>query len=204
MPTPLISDASRRAVADLARRRRRGLGGFGADMLQSHDLAIGSIAVGTFPAAVLAAPVTFRCTVSLGGTTPTGLVFEYGDGTTACALWFGTTTLTLRAGDTGDDSAAAVWTPSGGFVAGQRLELQAVAFPGTGAVRLYDRGLEVARAVAVNAELPNGWAAASAGSFGGAAAGALPADVTQTGAPSGFSVTSKLSCYAGQAPRGFA
>jgi hypothetical protein len=51
--------------------------------------------------------------------------------------------------------------------------------------------------------LPNGWAASVAGVFAQAAAGALPADVTQTGAPVNFEVIEPLRVYVGSVPRHF-
>lgn len=121
-----------------------------------------------------------------------GMIFELGDATTALALYMSGTTVVMRAGNTGDDAAIAT---SGVIGVNRELQLIGVVRPGLGVVRIYDGSTELARATAVNGAFPAGWAAASDGAFAAAATGALPGDVSQTGAPSGFQVISALRVF---------
>lgn len=148
--------------------------------------------------------VTFWTSIRITGALPVGLIFELGDATTAIAAWVNDTTINLRAGDSlAADRGLATFTQAGGLPDTLELDLVFAVRPGDGRVRIWGNGLEIARDTAANGQLPNGWAASSNGAFAAAAVGALPADVTQTGAPSDFDVIQPLSVFMGQVPRHF-
>lgn len=202
--TPLQGGTSRnQAVRFYGRERRRSLAGVPA-LFRTHAFAIGaSIPAAAFPAASIGRPVTFQTAIRFGAGAHAGLVFELGDATTSIAVWVDGQTLTLRAGNTGDDLSTAAFDNGAAFAEGLELDLVAAVSPGDGRARLWANGREVARATAVNGAFPAGWGASSAGSFAAAASGALAADVTETGAPSNFAAVAPLSVYVGQVPRGF-
>lgn len=188
-----------------ARERRLSLAGV-PELSRTHRFAIptASIAAGQFPAAALSRPVTFWTGVRFGAGAHSGLVFEFGNATAAIALYVDGQVLTLRAGSAAaGDFVEATYDRGAAFPEGLRLDLVAAVHPGTGRARLWANGLEVARGEASGGALPAGWAASSTGAFAAAAQGALPADVTQTGAPANFAVVRPLSAYVGQAPRHF-
>lgn len=193
------------ALEHASRRRLRGMRG-SPDLFRTHayDIPTAAIAAASFPTRDV--PITFATAILITANSGThqGLIFELGDATTAVAAWVDDDGITFRAGDTGDDAAAATFTTgTGELPVGRLFELVFAVRPGDGRVRAWDGSIELARATAVNGALPNGWAAASNGAFGAAAVGALPADVTRTGAPAGFMVVRPLSVFAGQAPRHF-
>lgn len=198
---------SRRAQAFRyhSRERRRSLAGV-PELFRTHAYPIPSatIDVAGFPDPSRSRPVTFHTAVEFGAGAHAGLVFELGDDTTAVALYVDGQVLTLRAGDaSAGDFAEASFDNGAAFTEGLRLELVAAIDPGTGRARLWAEGVELARDQAANGALPNGWAAETDGAFAAAATGALPADVTETGAPANFAVVAPLSVYVGQVPRHF-
>lgn len=146
----------------------------------------------------------FWTAVRITGATPAGLIFELGDATTAIAAWIDGGDISFRAGDAlAADRALATFTQGPPLPNGLELDLVFAVRPGDGRVRIWGNGTEIARDTAANGQLPNGFAAASNGAFAAAAVGALPADVTQTGAPSDFDVIQPLSVFRGQVPRHF-
>jgi hypothetical protein len=188
-----------------ARERRASLAG-SPDLFRTHRIAIpaASIAATTFPART--SPVTFKTSIRITtGASAAGLIFEFGNATTAVAAWLAAAgVLTLRAGDAGAaDRTFSQFDNGGAFEDGQKLDLIFAVIPGDGRSRIWMNGLDVARDTATNGQLDNGWAASSAGAFAAAAVGALPADVTETGAPTDFDVIQPLSVYVGQVPRHF-
>lgn len=149
-------------------------------------------------------PVTFKTVIRITGATPAGLVFEIGDVTTAMALWIDDSLIKVRAGDAlAADRALASFDNTVSLPIGLELDIVASVRPGDGRIRLWLNGRERARDTAVNGQLPNGTASSSDGAFAAAAVGALPSDVTQTGAPTSFDVVEPLSMYYGQVPRHF-
>lgn len=202
--TPRQAGTDRNQAAGFYRRAHRRARRSATGLNRTHAYAIPTA---TIPAAAFptpTGPVTFATRIRVTGATPTGLLFEIGDGTTAIAAWLDSTTLNVRAGDSGGDLATATYTPSGGFTVGLELDLVIAVRPGDGRVRVWNGGTELARDTSANEELPNGWAASSAGAFAAAASGALPADVTQTGAPTNFAAIAPLSVFMGQTPERFA
>ncbi len=150
--------------------------------------------------------MTFSTEIVVDGVTPAGLLFELGDATTAIAAWLDDTTINFRAGDAAAaDRAIATFTIAGGLPVGFTAVLTFAINPGNGQARIYSSrsSSDIARGTASGGQLPNGWAAASNGAFAAAAVGALPADVTQTGAPTDFEVIAPLRVYTGQLPRHF-
>lgn len=159
--------------------------------------------VGSFTAAMLNAPITFQTRFTFLGGAVNGLVFEYGNATTAVAAWFEGNTIKFRAGDAAaNDRALATYDNGSAWAVGRKHRFTFACNPGTGSIRFWCDGDELARDTAANGQLPNGWAANSAGGFL-VASGALPADVTQVGIPATAIATEFLSAYAGQIPRGF-
>lgn len=133
-----------------------------------------------------------------------GLIFEIGSSAAGVAAWLDDDTIAFRAGGTGNGAALAEWTIGSELPVGLRVDLLFAVRPGTGEVRIFADGQIRARAQSVDLGFPSGeWAASSAGSFAAAVSGTTPADVTQTGAPSGFTVVSGLYVYMGQIPQHF-
>lgn len=188
-----------------ARERRSSLAGF-PDLFRTHLYGVPTASIGATAFPVRTGPVTFATSIRITtGASAAGLIFEFGNATTAVAAWLAASgVLTFRAGDAGaPDRTFAQYDNGGDFDDGQKLDLVFAAIPGDGRSRMWLNGLEVARDTATNGQLDNGWAAASAGAFAAAASGALPADVTEAGAPSDFAAIRPLSVYVGQVPRHF-
>jgi len=204
------------AVYFHARQRRRSLAGI-PELHRTHYIAGSAMAVATinnaqFPAADHTRTVTFKTAIRiLAGTgggldEHRGLVFELGSSAIGVALWLDDTTISFRAGENGSvNGAVAELDNTVELPTGLELELVAAVRPGDGRVRLWANGQEVARATASSNTFgaAGTWMAASDGSFAAAVSGTTPADVTQTGAPSGFEVIEPLSVYLGQVPRHF-
>jgi len=185
------------AVYFHARERRKSLAGV-PEMYRALRFPIPTspVLAASFPNR--SSPVTFATAIRIIDAAPSGLIFAFGDVTTSLAFWVDGDTIGVRAGSSGDDAAIATFVNAGGDLpVGLELDLVFAVRPGDGRVRLWGNGREIARAEAVNGQLPAGWAAASNGSFAGAAAGSLPAEVTAVGAPVGFVVIEPLSVYAG-------
>lgn len=208
---PLLS-ATEQQQAGLfyARERRRSLAGL-PRLSRTHRYPIptATIPAAAWVADVRNAPVTFQTAIRItSGVSATGLVFEIGNATTAIALYLDTTvggSITLRAGGAAVGSfAEAVFEDLlSPFPDTIEFDIVASVRPGDGRARLWINGNEAARDTASGGALSAGWAAASDGAFAAAATGALPGDVTQTGAPTGFEVIEPLSGYARQFPRHF-
>lgn len=184
------------------RERRRSLAGH-PELFQTHLYPIPTAAIDSDSFPERESPVTFVTTIRITGATPAGLIFEIGDATTAVAAYVDDDELVFRAGDSAGDAAEATYTYVGGLPVGLELDLEFSARPGDGRVRIWGEGRELARAEAANGSFPNGWAAASDGSFAAAVNGTTAADVMQQGAPSDFDVVEPLRVYVGQVPRHF-
>lgn len=182
------------------------------DLFRTHRFTGASaLAVATidtdavFP--VRSAPVTFRTKIEIteNAGVHAGLVFEFGDTDGGCALWIEDEKIGFHAGADGDDDGAtAIYDRGEELPPGLVLELVAVANPGTGEVRLFGNGLELARATAEAGRFdPLEWSADGDGSFASAEAGTTVFDVPagSVQAPDGFVVLEPLSVYVGQAPQ---
>lgn len=200
-----------RAAQHAARRRR--LSTLGGDLTRTHRLAgvaalpVASIATGTiFP--VRTKPVTFRTKVQIteNAGEHRGLVFEFGSTAAGCALWIGDETVGFHAGPSGDtDGATALYDLGAELPVGLVLDLLASVNPGTGEVRLWGNGKEMARGKTGSGDGFAAWSDTAAGSFAsneqGTAVADVPSDSSQ--APDGFEVLEPLSVYIGQIPRSF-
>ncbi len=202
--TPLKQlDAVEQAVYFHSRERRRSLAGV-PEMFRTLQAPIPTTPVLATQFPVRTTLLSFWTAIRITGAAPTGLIFELGDATTAIAAWIDDTDIILRSGDAAaDDRGIATFDNTVSLPVGLELDLVYAVRPGDGRVRIWANGLEIARGVATNGQLSNGWAASSNGAFAAAAVGALPADVTETGAPTNFDVIQPLSVYVGQVPRHF-
>lgn len=202
--TPLKQfDAVEQAVYFHSRERRRSLAGV-PEMFRTRFYGIPTTPVLATEFPTRDVLFTFWTAIRVTGATPTGLIFELGDATTAVAAWIDDNEVNFRAGDAAaDDRGLAQFDNLVSLPNTLELDLVFAVRPGDGRVRIWANGNEVARGVATNGQLSNGWAASSNGAFAAAAVGALPADVTETGAPSDFDVIEPLSVYVGQVPRHF-
>lgn len=193
-----------RAVYFHSRERRKSLHGV-PELHRTHRFAIPTTPINNLSFPNRDQSVTFRTSVKITAADPTGIIFELGDATTAIAAWIDNGKLSLRAGDAAAaDRGLAEFDNAADLPIGRKFDLVFSVRPGDGSVRIWGSGgEELARGVATGGQLPNGWAAASDGAFAAAATGALPADVTQTGAPTNFDVVEPLEVYFGQEPRHF-
>lgn len=189
-----------------ARERRRSLAGV-PKMYRTHLKPIPTTPVlaTEFPVAMRDRPFSFQTVIRITAAAPVGLIFELGDATTAIAAWINDTTINFRAGGAAAaDRGLATFDNTVSLPDTLELDLVFAVRPHDGRVRIWGNGNEIARDVASGGAFPSGlWASASNGAFAAAAVGALPADVTQTGAPTNFQVVEPLSTYVGQVPRHF-
>ncbi len=195
-----------------ARKRRKSLAGepniFRTVSIKgSTTLPVGDINTDAlFP--ILTTPITFKTTIRIladGGGEHRGLIFEFGDAAIGCALWVGDQTIGFHAGeDALVNGADAIYDRESEHPTGIIYNLVAAVKPGTGQVRIWANGLELARGVASSGGLGAGgqWAAASAGSFASAAQGTVVLDVPVVSrvAPAGFEVIEPLGVYVGSVP----
>lgn len=191
------------AVYFHARERRKSLAGV-PELPRTHRFAIPTspVPAASFPNRDVL--VAWQTVIRITAANPVGLIFELGDSATAIAAWVDNNLLSLRAGDAAAaDRGLAQFDNTVDLPVGLELDLVFAVRPGDGRVRIWGNGAELARDTAANGQLPNGWAASSNGAFAAAAVGALPVDVTQTGAPTGFDVVQALSVYVGNVPRHF-
>lgn len=134
-----------------------------------------------------------------------GLVFELGDSVAGIALWLDDTTINAHAGEAGAvTGATATYDNTVELPEGLELNIIIAIRPGNGQIIMWGNGTELARSQASALDFDAGeWASASPGSFASAVQGTIVADVTQTGAPSGFEVIEPLSVFSGSVPRQF-
>lgn len=197
-----------------ARERRRSLAGV-PNLFKTHRIAgvaslpVAVIATGDlFPLAVRQAPVTFQTSFVLAAPTPrSGLIFEFGDASGGVAAWIAADdTVFIRAGGPTVGSDAVIVSTIAPLVAGHRYDLTIGALPGVGLLQfqINDAWLDNrANAAVGNFGAGGVWSSDGGGSFASAANGAVPVDVSETGAPLNFSVVEALSVYTGQLPRHF-
>lgn len=128
-----------------SRERRRSLAGV-PELFRTLFLGIptATIPAGSFP--VRDVLVTFWTAVRITGATPAGLVFEFGDGTTAIAAWLNDTDIQFRAGDAAAaDRGLATFDNTVSLPDTLELDLVFACRPGDGRVRIWGNGLEIAR-----------------------------------------------------------
>ncbi len=186
-----------------SRERRKSLAGI-PDLFWTHNYAIptATLPAASFP--VRDTLITFWTVIRITGATPTGLIFEIGNSTTGIAAWIDDNEVSFRAGDAGAaDRGLATFDNTVSLPNTLELDLVFAVRPGDGRVRIWGNGTEIARGTASGGQLPNGWGASSDGAFAAAATGTIPADVTQSGAPSNFDVIQSLSVFVGQVPQHF-
>lgn len=194
-----------------ARKRRRSLAGFPnifrtVEIKGATDLPVASIDVTSlFP--VRTTLITFKTRIRILENTGVhrGLIFELGDAAIGTALWVGDQTIGFHAGeDLLVNGADAVHDRGSELPVGLIYNLVAAVKPGTGQVRLWNNGQEIARGTASGGGFgaAAAWAAGSAGSFASTAQGGVVADVpaASQGAPAGFEVIEPLSVYMGSVP----
>ena len=173
------------------------------DLYRTHSFPIPTPLIDAAVIIKLFGDVTFSTGIRITGVAPAGLIFEYGSATTAAAMWIDGDTLNFRAGGTGINGALATYTYPTTFPVGLEASFVFGLRSGVGKVRIWNNGLELARDDASAGIFPSGWAESSDGAFAAAAQGALPGDVTQTGAPVDFELTRPMSVYLGQRTKGF-
>lgn len=205
---------SRQAGLYLARRQRGIRAGHTTGLMRTHrfsgasSLPVASIATGTvFPNRAGLVTFSTRIRITANGGQHRGIVFEFGSSTVGCSLWIGDQTIGFHAGASGTaDGATALYDRGSELPVGLELELVAAVNVGTGEIRLWGNGEELARSRASNlAFTPATWADTGTGSFASAKNGtvvAVPAASDQ--APAGFSVIEPLSVFVHQVPRQFA
>lgn len=207
---------TRREHAVLLNRRQRRRGRYGPpDLFRTHDF--GPAAVATIDTDVVfpgrGALVTFHAAIVItaDGSVATehrGLAFEFGSATRGCALWVGDETIGFHAGLAGTaDGATALFDFSAELPVGRRFELVAAVNAGNGQVRLWDKGLELARATATNGDFgPGDWADTGDGSVADDPNGTVVTDVPAASriAPDGFAVVEPVSVFLNQKPHHFA
>ena len=150
-------------------------------------------------------PATFWTAIRITGASPAGLIFELGNDTTGIAAWVDDDTIGFRAGDAaaGDFGSALFVNAAGTLPDGLELDLVFAVRPGDGRVRMWGNGREIARGVAANGQLPNGWSSGTNGSFALNRSGNTPPDVTEFGIPADFACIEPLRAFMGQIPRHF-
>lgn len=210
--TPLESGTDlNQALRFHSRVRRKSLAGV-PKLHRTHRfhgaaaMAVPAIATGdVFPNRL--APITFQTAIRINAGAVQGMIFEFGDATTGCALWMQSNRLTFRAGGSvGSDGAAALFSPGIPWPENMEFDVVASIIPGSGRIRVWVNGRREIDSTATNGSFgANGWASTDDGSFADAPASGIPANIPAGAqiAPSNFEVIEPLSVYAGQVPRHF-
>lgn len=198
-----------------ARERRRSLAGL-PELSRTHrffDAVGGAMAVETITTAASfgsrAGPVTFQSAIRIteNGGEHRGIVFEIGGTTNGIALWVGDQTIGFHAGAAGTTNGATALFDNGSELPpGMEIDLVVSAIPGTGKVRMWGNGREIARAQASGLIFsPMVWSGSGNGSFATMLKDTLVSDVPVESAitPTGFEVIEPLSVYQKQVPRHF-
>lgn len=193
-----------------SRERRASLAGF-PELYRTHRfVGAGVMPVATidtdvvFPSPSLSRPVTFRSVIEITGPNPTGLVFEFGSDTRGCGLALVGAFIGFVAGGLTNESSFALFNAGGDPLVGFRMDFTAAVDPGTGRVRVWRNGEELARDTSVDGDLGGDWSDAGDGSFASIGSGTVhPSIVAGNQAPVGFEVVEPLSVYVGQVPRHF-
>lgn len=183
-----------------SRERTRMHRGFELDIPRTHMIHGSGVMASVIPAASFRTRdsiATFKAAIRFTDTTPSGIIFSFGDATSAIALWVDNTNIYFRAGgatiDTNGNVASLPISP----LAGSELTVIAMVRP-DGMVGLWIP--ELRKRTWSNTGAFTAWASDVEGDFA-QAAGAMPADVVSTGAPVNFDVIIPLSVYYGSFPR---
>jgi hypothetical protein len=208
-------DAQGQAVQFYARERRRSLLGV-PDLFRTHqiygvssgEIPVASIDTGTaFPERDGTLTFSTLIRITPNGGVHRGLVFCFGDQDGGCALWVDDENIGFHAGKAGvDDGATALYVAGAELPPGLELGLVAAVNVGSGRVRLWGNGREIARGQATGLTFdPAQWSSAGTGSFASAPGGTVVSDVPirAAQAPDGFEVIRPLSVYVNQVPRHF-
>lgn len=198
-----------------ARERRRSLAGV-LELRRTHRIfneAGGAMAVDTLTTSQLfasrAGPITFQTAIRIldNGGEHRGLVFEIGGTANGIALWVGDQTIGFHAGPTGTTNGGTALFDNGAELPpGLELDLVVSTIPGTGKVRLWGNGRELARGQASGLIFnPMVWSGSGNGSFATVLKDNAVTDVPVESAiaPTGFEVIEPLSAYQKQVPRHF-
>lgn len=192
------------AALFVARERTRLLRGFVLDIPRTHMVRGASAMAASIPADSFGsrnAIATFKTRLKMTAASgQAGLLFAFGDATGAVALWWGSDTITFRAGGATVATDASEVSVTFGFTPPIDWELTVVAMVRPdGLVGLW---LPEYPLITWNSDgVFSAWANNVAGDFAQAASQSLPADVTQTGAPTNFDLVEPLSVYYGSLPR---
>ena len=193
--------------------RRKARAGFSQNYV-TH-LIHGSASIGVtplvtddiFPSRSLSIFFQTRIRILANGGVHRGLIFEFGSSSRGCAAWVGDNTIGLTAGSgsVADDRATAIFDLGGELSVGREFQLTLAIITGPGRVRIWDGGLRIADAIAVNNEFNGDYADTDNGSFASALVGTITPGVPPASqiAPSGFEVIEPLTIFNGQHPREF-
>lgn len=183
-----------------ARERTRLFRGHELDIPQTHRI-VGTTAIATtIPAGSFRgrdAIATFRVRIRIDASTPAGQIFSFGDATGAISLFVTNTDVIFRAGGATVNTNANSVSLAHNAAVGAELNIIAMVRP-DGLVGLWIP--EFGRITWQDTGAFSVWANDVVGDFGQAAT-AMPADVTQTGAPLNFTIIGPLSVFYGSFPR---
>lgn len=148
--------------------------------------------------------ITFQTAIRITGAAPVGLVFEFGSSTRGCGVALSNQFASLTAGGATTERAIATYDNTVALPIGLEMDLVGAIRPGSGEIRLWGNGREIARDTAAAGNFGGDWADTEDGSFASIAAGTAPsafAAVNQ--APVDFEVIEPLSVYIGSVPQHF-
>lgn len=198
------------AIYFYSRERRLSLEGV-PKLFRTHrffDEAGGQMALAPIPTTTVfpsrSAPVTFKTAVRIADNVDprAGLIFEFGGNLRMVALWLDNQTLGFRAGGSvAGEFSSVVYDNGEQWPAGLELDIVAGVRPNSGQIQVWLNGLSIIKSSAASGNFNGEWAGTGDGAFATAAQGALPSDVTQSGAPTNFEVVEPLSVYLRQFPR---
>jgi len=206
----MATEAEVQAALFAARERRKSLAGL-PDQAKTHFIYGGTamattIAADQFPDRTRLCTFQTRIRATAGAGANNGLIFEIGDSTAGVALWIAGQTINFHAGEAGTVTGVNVQLDlSRNMEIGEEFEIM-IAVRNDGLAGMWfpmTHDFVKSQASDTDFGTTDAWASSSAGAFAQAVNGTTPADVTQSGAPSGFDVIKPLSVYLGSAPRGF-
>lgn len=136
-----------------------------------------------------------------------GLIFELGSSSRGCAAWVGDQTIGFTAGSgvVANDRAEAVWDFGAELPPTREFQLIFAVKTGSGRIRIFDGGLRIADATAVNGDFNGDYSDSENGSFASALVTTITPGVPVLSqiAPNGFEVIEPLTIFNGQHPREF-
>jgi hypothetical protein len=203
-----IQSEAQKAVRFYGRERRKSLAGI-PRMFRTHNLFGASMSVSTIDTDALfpdrSGPVTFRTAIRIDANPCAGLIFELGSSTSGCALALLNQYIGFAAGThDGTHGGNALFNNGSPLPPGLELELVGALRPGSGEIRLWGNGRELARLTVSAGNFAGSWADSEDGSFADASSGTIPAALAAADfAPTNFTVIEPLSVYVGQVPRHF-